>query len=143
MTNNIFAPFERDLKDFIDILESMGIYSMNSLEKIRSRSYTEEEIFDTFEHIHRQTTKLTFILISMLKIASQYRPTNIALQNFLNYLGSYISYITSLSVDALRKYRKNPVYGIRSIHKALEDIIYYTKAIKEELNDAIEKGLFM
>jgi len=143
MMDNVFVLFERNLKDFTDIIESMEIYSTNSLEKIRSRSYTEEEIFDTFDHIHRQTTKLTFILISMLKIAAQYRPTNIALQNFLNYLGSYVSYITSLSVDALGKYRKNPVYGIRSIHKALEDIIHYTKAIKEELNDAIEKGLFM
>jgi len=143
MINNVSELFERDLKDFIDIIESMGIYSINSLEKIKSRSYTEEEIFDTFKHINRQTNTLTFILTSMIKTAFQYRPTNIALQNFLNHLGSYISYITSISVDALRKYRKNPIYGMRSIYKALEDIIYYTKAIKEELNDAIEKGLFM
>ena len=141
--DNVFAPFERNLKDFIDIIESMEIYSTDSLEKIRSKSYTEEDIFDTFDHIHRQTTKLTFILISMLKTAAQYRPTNIALQNFLNHLGSYVSHITALNVDALGKYRKNPVYGIRSIYRALEDIIHYTKAIKEELNDAIEKGLFM
>jgi len=143
MINNVSELFERDLKDFIDILESMESYSINSLEKIKSKLYTEEEISNTFMYILKQTNTLTFILISMIKTASQYRPTNIALQSFLNHLGSYISYITSRSTDALEKYKKNSIYSIRSIYKALGDIIHYTKAIKAELNDAIERSLFM
>ena len=141
--NYVSPIFETDLKDFIDILESMEIYSTDSLKRIRSRLYTEEEIRDIFKHIHRQTNTLTFILISMIKKASQHRPANIALQDLLRHLGSYISYITSLSVNASSKYRKNPDYGIRSVNKALRDIIYYIRAIKMDLYAAIGKGLFL
>jgi len=143
MVSNVSIIFETDLKDFIDILESMEIHLTNSLKRIESRLYTEEEIYNILKYIQRQTNTLTFILISMIKKASQYRPTNIALQDLLRHLGSYISYITSLSVNALSKYRKNPIYGIRSVNRALRDIIHYIKAIKMDLYAAIGKGLFL
>ncbi len=143
MISRVSAIFEVDLKDFRDALDSMEIYSTSYIEKIRSKSYTEEEIFDIFKHIHRQTSALTHILISMIKKASMYRPTNIALQNFLNHLGSYVSYMTSIIVTGMKRYKENPIYGIRSINKALRDIAYYVKVVKKELNDAIEEGLFV
>ncbi len=55
MISRVSAIFEVDLKDFRDALDSMEIYSTSYIEKIRSKSYTEEEIFDIFKHIHRQT----------------------------------------------------------------------------------------
>jgi hypothetical protein len=143
MIDNVSTIFETDLRNFIDVLESMETYSMYYIERIKNKYYTEEEISDIFKHIHRQINTLTYILVSMIEKAAQYKPTDIALQNFLNHLGPYLNYMTSKIINATRGYRKNPSYGIRSINKALRDILYYTKTIREELNDAIEKGLFM
>jgi hypothetical protein len=143
MMDNVFMPFEGDLRDFIDTLETTESYLVYSIERIRNKLYTEETIDDIFKRIHRQITTLTFILVSMLKKAALYRPNNITLQDFLNHLGSYLSYMTIASIKASRSYKKNPIYGIRIVNKNLGDIIDYIRTIKDELNNAIERGLFL
>ncbi len=57
MISRVSAIFEVDLKDFRDALDSTEIYSTSYIEKIRSKSYTEEEILISLniyidKHLH-------------------------------------------------------------------------------------------
>ena len=135
--------FIADVEKFRDILDSIETYTTYYIERLESKSYSKGEVFDIFKSIHRQISTLSLVHISMIKKASIYRPNNQALYNFLNCIGSYISEMTQIVTSAAEKYRRNPIYNIRRVYKALEDIKYLVEVIKKELANSIERGLFL
>jgi len=143
MIANISELFLVDIEQFMGALKAIYTHAGNLEAYIENGTYRNINILYELENISRLVDELRRIFTSIRIKVERYRPGNTLLYNYLKSIDGHIRRLGGILWMVVTVYQRDPNYDINNLYNALMTIREIVEEIENELNIAIEKGLFM
>jgi len=134
--------FEVDVGELSWLLETTETFITNTMTKIKLKEIKNEDLPEVFRDLNNRISKINFLHTLLYAKVYRYRDSNEALKGFINSIDSDLRRAWTIAIDAEKTFREDSNYNIESAYKALEDLLFLIKNVREELEEAIKRGLF-